>query len=94
MKPQFPAKVCATRCETCIFGPDSPITPRRFARLASTWAKMKGGHQVCHQYGTSEEGTDVWCKGFWETQISEIYKRIFVAMGYVTFVSSDPTTEP
>ena len=90
LKPQFPAKVCASRCKTCIFGPNTPLPRERFAELAKGWAKMRGGHQVCHQHGTSEGGEDVYCRGFWDTQIPEADRVSFEARGYGTFVPSEP----
>ena len=90
LKPQFPAKVCEAKCKTCIFGPNSPLKRARFAAMAAKWAKMKGGHQTCHQWGVTEGGEDVWCRGFWETQVDFEWRTLFEALGYVVFVPPEP----
>lgn len=89
LDPQFPAQVCARQCATCIFGPRTPITRERFAQLAAVWAKMRGSHQTCHAFGTTEGGKDVWCAGFWETQVDDDHRLLFERLGYVTFVDPD-----
>jgi hypothetical protein len=95
LKPQFPAKVRAARCATCIFGPNTPLSRERFAELAATWGKMRGSHQICHQHGTGDDeggsdGEDVWCAGFWETQLTEHWRALFVALRFVVFVPAEP----
>ncbi len=91
LRPQFPAKVCETRCASCIFGPNSPLRRTRFAELAKRWAKMRGGHQSCHQYGTTEGGEDVCCRGFWDTQVTDEVREACVAAEWVVFVPAAPS---
>ncbi len=90
---QFPAKVCLQRCSTCVFGPNSPISPERMRELADGW-KGGNGHQICHHHGVGDEdgsrGEDVWCLGFWETQLTAIQRAMLVAAGYIVFVPPNP----
>lgn len=51
-------------------------------RLAAEWARFKS-HQICHQHGTSAGGDDVWCAGFYETQIPDDLKRSFEEAGFI-----------
>ncbi len=88
LEPQFPAKVCEERCSTCVFGVNSPISAERMRELADGWKKR--GHQICHHHGVVGHGEDVWCRGFWETQITDVLQALFIAMGYVVFVPCDP----
>lgn len=85
---QFPAKVRAKACDTCIFGPNTPISAKRFAELKRKWSKS--GHQICHKHGSGDaegsEGEDVWCAGFFATLPRDV-RESFVALGFVRLVS-------
>jgi hypothetical protein len=42
-------RVMTERCETCIFGPHSPVSAERFAELRKLWEQRGAEHyQVCH----------------------------------------------
>ncbi len=45
-------KVAATRCVSCIFGPNSPIKdrPARMRDLKRIW-RLRDTHQICHHHG-------------------------------------------
>lgn len=94
------ARVCAERCETCIFDKQNRfISTERFLQLREAWDK-NGGHQTCHKFGVGEadddpetgvlthrlEGEDVWCRGFYETMVPAVLQIYAEKMGWVEFV--------
>lgn len=74
--------VQAQQCSTCVFGPNSPISPERFRDLREQWERRGGEtYQVCHQTATWTPGEDDEdappleeqrvCRGFYD----EMYVR-------------------
>ena len=57
-------RVCEERCETCIFGPRSPITAERRDEYVAMW-KRADTFQNCH-YGTVTGDTALVCRGFYD----------------------------
>jgi hypothetical protein len=71
----LPIKVCAHKCDTCIFSDKSPVSPERFKDLKERWGTHS--HQICHKFGVGYheddedetaalDGEDVWCRGYWD----------------------------
>lgn len=97
-----PAVVAKTRCSTCIFGTNSPVDAERTRDLRAAWSKGDN-HQVCHHFGVGtpdklEEGSrDVWCRGFYETQVPpevrELMEGALAAAGIVTFIEQPEELE-
>lgn len=53
MSGQLKLRVVKGKCATCVFGPNSPITPERFQDLRRQW--LERGHerfQICHHFAT------------------------------------------
>lgn len=75
-------RVCDQRCDTCIFGPRSPISWDRRREYAEEW-KRKDSFQNCH-FGTLTEDRALICKGFydwckrvgWEPTIIQLGERL------------------
>lgn len=57
-------RVCEERCESCIFGPRSPITPARRDEYEQVW-RRKDRFQNCH-YGTTTGDKALMCRGFYD----------------------------
>jgi hypothetical protein len=57
-------RVCEVRCETCVFGPRSPISPARRREYEATWQR-RDTFQNCH-YGTHTGDTALMCRGFYD----------------------------
>jgi hypothetical protein len=57
-------RVCEVRCDTCIFGPHSPISPARRREYERTW-RRKDTFQNCH-YGTVTGDKALVCRGFYD----------------------------
>lgn len=57
-------RVCEERCESCIFGPRSPITPARRDEYERIW-RRKDRFQNCH-YGTVTGDKALLCRGFYD----------------------------
>jgi hypothetical protein len=57
-------RVCAERCSTCIFGPDSPITPARRRDYERQWRRADT-FQNCH-HGTVTGDRALMCRGFFD----------------------------
>ena len=62
--------------------------------LHAQWQRT-GGHQVCHYFGSEGDeegevdGADVWCRGFFETQVDPEVQALMYGLaevGIVTFV--------
>lgn len=53
-------RVMSEKCGTCIFGPESPVGPERFAELRALWEKQGAEHwQVCHHSATGWSDADL-----------------------------------
>lgn len=56
-------KVNASQCSTCIFGPNSPLTPERLEQYKAQW-QSKNRVQECHHATMKHE--KVGCRGHYE----------------------------
>lgn len=57
-------RVCEERCATCIFGPNSPISPARRDEYME-WCRRGDTFQNCH-YGTITGDRALMCRGFYD----------------------------
>ena len=57
-------RVCEERCATCIFGPDSPISPQRREEYMRRW-RQNDTFQNCH-HGTVTGDHALMCRGFYD----------------------------
>lgn len=58
-------RVCEVRCETCIFGPKTPlVSAARRREYERTW-RRRDTFQNCH-YGTHTGDTALMCRGFYD----------------------------
>ena len=57
-------RVCEERCETCIFGPRSPISAARRRHYEREW-RRRDTFQNCH-YGTVSGDKALVCRGFYD----------------------------
>lgn len=57
-------RVCEQRCDTCIFGPRSPISPASRDEYERSW-KRKDTFQNCHM-GTVTNDFALMCRGFYD----------------------------
>jgi hypothetical protein len=57
-------RVCEERCETCIFGPRSPISPARRREYEAAW-RRRDTFQNCH-HGTVTGDKALMCRGFYD----------------------------
>lgn len=56
--------MCEERCSTCIFGPNSPITPERRKDYMEKWQRSDT-FQNCH-HGTVNGDKALMCRGFYD----------------------------
>lgn len=70
--------VMPEKCASCIFGPNTPIPPERFAELRAQWeARGNETFQVCHQTGAwdvddpDDEPPEEYsvCRGFYDEMV-------------------------
>lgn len=65
MKPDLTRiRVCEERCDTCIFGPRSPISAERRRDYEQTW-RRRDTFQNCHK-GTVTGDRALMCRGFYD----------------------------
>lgn len=62
--PKTVARVCERRCDTCIFGPNSPISAERRREYEQAW-RRGDTFQNCHM-GTVTGDTSLVCRGFYD----------------------------
>jgi hypothetical protein len=79
-------KMAKRMCATCIFRPGLRYAP--IEEFRRRWGRY--GHQVCHQFsvkGDGRRGVDVWCRGFFERELPEDERVLFLALpGFVEVV--------
>ena len=100
-------KVMAESCDTCVFGPKSPVSRARMAELRREWA-LRDTHQTCHHAGVAEEdengeetgridGEDIVCGGFfknvYERRGTGQVLRIMERLGAIEFVAPPTIAE-
>ena len=86
-------RLASKMCSTCIFLPSSGFD---LDELRSRWGEH--GHQVCHQFyvagqrkrNAKGESRDIWCRGFWENEISAAVKAFLTESGLVEIVPQRP----
>lgn len=81
-------RIMAGKCSSCIFGPNSPVAPERFAELRALWEQRGAeAYQICHQTFTGDTDDEDYvqpdmtseaavCGGFYE----EMYQRRGIAV--------------
>lgn len=57
-------RICSERCQTCIFGPESPISSASRREYERKW-KRRDSFQNCH-YGTIVGDKALMCRGFYD----------------------------
>jgi hypothetical protein len=72
--------VAATRCRECLFGANRIVSGARAAQLLDQCRK-NDTHFVCHKF--SQEGRDVCCRGFFETQPPTQLMRVAGRLGVI-----------
>ena len=83
-------KVCAERCDACLFSKDTIVSNQRRRELLVECAR-RDTHFVCHKHGcgTTEDlhGENVCCRGFYDANPhSSNLMRIAHHLGAVQFV--------
>jgi hypothetical protein len=84
-------KIYSERCDQCLFSPDKIVTNKRRAEILRD-CKRRDCHFICHK--ASMNGEDVCCRGFYETQTSNLI-RIMGRLNGIEFVplpADDATT--
>lgn len=79
-------QVCEGKCDQCLFTPQRIVSAARMRGILNE-CRQQDIHFVCHK--ASIAGRDVCCRGFYETQTSQMI-RIAQRLNMVEFV--DPTT--
>ncbi len=63
-------KVCAIRCDECLFSPERIVSSKRMKQVIDACLK-DDTFFVCHKFATQGDegvhGEQVCCKGFWDT---------------------------
>jgi len=72
-------RVCEERCETCIFGPRSPISPARRREYELSW-RRNDTFQNCH-YGTVSGDKALMCRGFYDWCKSVKWEPLAIQLG-------------
>ena len=76
-------KVYAARCNECLFSKDKIVSDERRAQILAE-CKRKDSHFICHKATIS--GQNVCCRGFYETQTSNLI-RVMGRIGGIEFVN-------
>lgn len=75
-------KVCAKQCDQCLFSKDRIVSSNRMKDILND-CRRQDTHFVCHK--SSMEGGSVCCKGFYDTQTSNLI-RIMQRLNGIEFV--------
>ena len=78
-------KVKKECCGQCLFGKDKIVSSERKRDILSD-CRQGDSHFICHK--ASIKGEDICCKGFYDTQTSNMM-RISQRMGMVEFVDEE-----
>lgn len=82
-------KVAEERCENCLFGADRIVDGERVREILED-CRAADTHFVCHKFGIGEmdglKGTDVCCRGFYDTQPPSQMIRIAERLGVIEFI--------
>lgn len=79
-------KLRRTMCETCIYGPNSPIDKSRLSQYRLHW-RAQDTHQICHKEQVEGKDDTVCCRGFYDANpgVGNL-RRISERMGWVDIV--------
>lgn len=83
-------KVCEEKCTKCLFTKNRIVGKERMANILEECAR-NNTHFICHE--ASMNGQDVCCKGFYDTQTSNMM-RIAQRLKMVAFVAIDKGDAP
>lgn len=72
-------RVCEEKCDSCIFTPQSPISPARLREYMEIWQKSDT-FQNCHK-GTVTGDSALMCRGFYDWCLSSGWKPTIVTLG-------------
>ena len=74
------------RCETCIYGPNSPLRKGRLADLKRAW-EARDTHQVCHKEAVEKKPEQVMCRGFYDANpgVGQL-RRMAERMGWLEVI--------
>jgi hypothetical protein len=79
-------KVCARKCDRCLFSRRPLLSPARRRELLAT-CRSQDRHFVCHEHGVEGHGADVCCRGFYDANPGATnLMRIAARLGAVVFV--------
>lgn len=79
-------KVCEGKCDQCLFSENRIVSGKRMKEILND-CRRQDAHFTCHK--ASIEGKDVCCRGFYDTQTSNLI-RIMQRLNGIQFV--DPAT--
>ncbi len=82
-------KVCAARCNQCLFSDQRIVSKTRKAELIRN-ARRADAHFICHKHTMANPKAQVMCRGWYETQPPSQLLRIAERLNCVTFVE-EPT---
>ena len=77
-------KVAEKRCAECLFSQDRIVSGKRMADVLKT-CRRQDSHFVCHKFTQDDPASQVCCRGFYETQTSQLM-RICGRLGAIEFV--------
>lgn len=72
-------KVCAEKCNQCLFTDQRIVDKKRFAEIVRDCRK-KDTHFICHKH------KDVQCRGWFDTQPKSQLTRIAERLNFLRFV--------
>ena len=75
-------QVANKQCENCLLGPNALVSPEAVRQHLKT-CREKDCHFICHK--ASMEGKDICCRGFYDTQTSNLI-RVMQRIGGIEFV--------
>lgn len=87
-------KVCADRCEECLFSKTTIVSSAQRREILADCAR-RDTHFICHKHGYGDEGEllgeDVCCRGFYDADPGRTnLMRIAGRLGMVEFVQVAP----
>lgn len=76
-------KVMEKQCNECLFSKNRIVTTTRMRSILAECAR-KDSHFICHK--ATQEGEDVCCRGFYDTQPPSQLMRIAGRLNMIRFV--------
>lgn len=76
-------KICAHRCDQCLFSDQRIVSKKRMADIIKDCRK-KDVHFICHKHSIRNQ--DVMCRGYYETQSPPQMLRIAGRLNMIEFV--------